>query len=155
MNCDQILVRCYHILSCFQCRKDVCACRLNTADQLDHDINRRIPCDIIPVRCKNRRIFYFLNCFLKVAHQDLCDLYLASKLGCHFLLLVLDDFIYACSYCSQAKKSRIYDFFAHFLMSPFVFFPFFIRVISYVMAENVFCQAPAAEEAPASLQKVL
>ena len=49
---------------------------------------------------------------------------MTAKLGCHFLLLAFDHFIYTGSYCSEAKEGRIYDFFVHFLMSPFRFFQF-------------------------------
>ena len=122
VDCDQILVCSHHVLSGFQCCKNVSTGRLNSTDQLDHNINRRISFDICPVCCKNRWIFYFFRCFFEVTHQDLCDLYLTSKLGCHFLLLIFDNFIDSGSYCSKTKKGRIYDFFAHFLMSPFRFF---------------------------------
>ena len=124
VNCDQVFICSYYILSGFQCCKNVSTGRLNSTDQLDHNINGRISLNICPVCCKNRRIVYLPGRFLKVTHQDLCDLYLASKLGCHFLLLAFDHFIYTGSYCSETKKGRIYDFFVHFLMSPFRFFQF-------------------------------
>ena len=153
MDCDQILICSYNVLAGFQCCKDISTCRLDPTDQLDHNINGRISLNICPVRCKNRRIIYLPGCFLKVTHQDLCDLYLASKLSCHFLLLAFDHFIYTGPYCSETKKGRIYDFFVHFLMSPFRFFQFY-QSNSYVMAENAFCQVPAEEAIPASCQKV-
>ena len=124
VDCDQILVCSHHVLSGFQCCKNISTCRLNSSDQLDHNIYGRISFYICPVCCKNRCIFHLLRCFLKVTHQDLRDLYLTSKLGCHFLLLIFDNFIDSGSYCSKTKKGRIYDFFAHFLMSPFRFFQF-------------------------------
>ena len=138
MDCDQILVCSYNVLAGFQCCKDISTCRLDPADQLDHNINGRISLNICPVCCKNRRIVYLPGRFLKVTHQDLCDLYLASKLGCHFLLLAFDHFIYTGSYCSETKKGRIYDFFVHFLMSPFRFFQFLSELTPMLWQKTLF-----------------
>ena len=146
VNCNQIFVCSYYILSGFQCCKNVSTGRLNSTDQLDHNINRRISFDICPVCCKNRWIFHLLRCFLKVTHQDLRDLYLTSKLGCHFLLLIFDNFIDSGSYCSKTKKGRIYDFFAHFLMSPFRFFQFLSELTPMLWQKTLFVKLRQRKE---------
>ena len=110
---DQILVCCYHMLACMKSVQDISTCGLNSADQLNHNVNRRILLDLFPAVCKHCRIVYLRSCLFQISNQDLTDLDLAADLGCHLLFLAFQNLVNSGSNCSKPQKGRFYHFFFH------------------------------------------